>query len=59
MNVPHDRWTDWKKSTHSENNGCVEVHPSGMLRDSKDPAGPTLDVNLKPMIDAAKRGDLS
>ncbi|MER7658632.1 DUF397 domain-containing protein [Streptomyces albidoflavus] len=40
---------DWRKSSHSSNAGgnCVEVaaHPTAVhVRDSKVPAGPTLDV---------------
>ncbi|MFD7649337.1 DUF397 domain-containing protein [Streptomyces albidoflavus] len=40
---------DWRKSSHSSNAGgnCVEVaaHPTAVhIRDSKVPAGPTLDV---------------
>ena len=36
---------NWRKSSHSSNNGCVEVAQSGdqiAVRDSKDPAGPVL-----------------
>jgi hypothetical protein len=35
----------WRKSSHSGNNGCVEVARSGdqiAVRDSKDPSGPVL-----------------
>jgi hypothetical protein len=35
----------WHKSSHSGNNGCVEVVQSGdqiAVRDSKDPSGPVL-----------------
>ena len=36
---------NWHKSSHSGNNGCVEVARSGdqiAVRDSKDPSGPVL-----------------
>ena len=37
--------TNWRKSSHSSSNGCVEVaHGDDQIavRDSKDPAGPML-----------------
>jgi hypothetical protein len=36
---------NWRKSSHSSNNGCIEVARSGdqiAVRDSKDPSGPVL-----------------
>ena len=36
---------NWRKSSHSGNNGCVEVAHSDdqiAVRDSKDPSGPML-----------------
>ena len=36
---------NWRKSSSSGTNGCVEVAPSGdqvAVRDSKDPSGPVL-----------------
>lgn len=37
--------TNWRKSSHSATNGCVEVGRGGdqiAVRDSKDPSGPVL-----------------
>ena len=36
---------NWRKSSHSGSNGCIEVARSGdqvAVRDSKDPSGPVL-----------------
>lgn len=35
----------WRKSSHSgENGSCIELSTCGRIRDSKNKAGPTLDV---------------
>ena len=39
---------NWRKSSHSGNNGCVEVafiQDQVAVRDSKDPSGPVLVFN--------------
>jgi hypothetical protein len=39
---------NWRKSSHSGNNGCVEVafiEDQVAVRDSKDPSGPVLVFN--------------
>jgi Domain of unknown function (DUF397) len=50
--------TRWKKSglSGSESN-CVEIaHTLDKLRDSKNPTGPTLAVDLKELINSVKTG---
>jgi len=45
----------WRKSTRSANtNSCVELHPSGAMRDSKNSAGPALAVGLGALLAAVK-----
>lgn len=43
--------TRWRKSTRSgvESN-CVELGNSGAVRDSKNPNGPTLTVNVSALV---------
>jgi hypothetical protein len=42
----------WRKSTRSGDQGdCVELGHTGAVRDSKNPAGPTLRVNLKALVE--------
>jgi hypothetical protein len=50
----------WVKSSRSGggNENCVELAP-GRMRDSKNPAGPTLAVDLAPFLDAVKAGRFS
>jgi hypothetical protein len=50
----------WRKSSYSAgNNGeCVEVSYAGAVRDSKNPAGPALRVDLGRMVAAARQGQL-
>ncbi len=46
----------WRKSSLTGEAGqCVEVASAGAVRDSKDPAGPVLRVDLRPLIAFAKR----
>jgi hypothetical protein len=43
--------TGWKTSSRSTNTeSCVELHPDGLIRDSKNPAGGTLRVQLDPFV---------
>jgi hypothetical protein len=51
---------DWRKSSFSGDGGnCVQVRQDlAALRDSKDPDGRTLRVNLPGMLAAVKAGRL-
>lgn len=45
----------WRKSTRSQSQGaCVELHPTGAVRDSKNPTGPTLTGDLGALLSAAR-----
>ncbi|MEU6266004.1 DUF397 domain-containing protein [Saccharopolyspora shandongensis] len=48
----------WQKSSYSNANGnCVELsRPLGLIRDSKDPEGPRLDVDVAGFLRAVKAG---
>ncbi|GDY32553.1 DUF397 domain-containing protein [Gandjariella thermophila] len=51
---------NWRKSSHSaQANGCVEVaNTLDAIRDSKNPTGPTLHVNVTELVTAVKAGRL-
>lgn len=45
----------WLKSTRSGDQGdCVELAHIGAVRDSKNPTGPTLPVNIRSLVTAVK-----
>lgn len=48
----------WQKSSYSNLNGnCVELsNPRGLIRDSKDPDGPVLSVDVVEFLGAVKAG---
>jgi Domain of unknown function (DUF397) len=49
MDEPDRIVPTWRKSSHSENGGCVEVacvDGCVLVRDSKDPGGPVLKFNF-------------
>ncbi|MEU6268640.1 DUF397 domain-containing protein [Saccharopolyspora shandongensis] len=48
----------WQKSSYTGPNGnCVELsRPRGLVRDSKDPNGPWLRVDVDSLVHAAKTG---
>jgi hypothetical protein len=50
----------WRKSTRSggNNGACVELANVGAVRDSKNPAGPTLRADLAGLVATAKAGRL-
>jgi hypothetical protein len=50
--APQDRWR--KSSRSAAQSTCVELSPRGKVRDSKNPRGPVLPVDLGPLLAAAK-----
>lgn len=49
----------WRKASRSGSEAnCVELASSGVARDSKNPAGPTLKINLRGLLAAVKSGRL-
>ena len=51
----------WRKSTYSNPNqaDCVEVAAHGAVRDSKNPDGPVLNVDVTALMAAIKAGQLA
>lgn len=51
----------WRKSAYSSTpeGACVELHPKGAVRDSKNPDGPQLAVSLSAFMSAVKSGHLT
>jgi len=58
MTVPHAalRWRKSSRSTAQDT--CVELAHAGFVRDSKNPAGPVLSVDLAGLLSAVKAGSL-
>jgi hypothetical protein len=52
---------DWRKSSYTGNSGsCVQVRRDlAALRDSKDPNGPTLAVDLSNLLATVRAGTLN
>jgi len=49
----------WRKASRSGgNNQCVELSNVGGVRDSKNPHGPVLTVDVQWLVEAAKAGRL-
>ncbi|MBP2321443.1 hypothetical protein JOF56_001828 [Kibdelosporangium banguiense] len=47
----------WRKSSWStDQTNCVELANTGAVRDSKNPTGPILTVELAPFLAAIKSG---
>ena len=55
-----DDMTRWRKSTRSGTGGaCVEIaHTLDQVRDSKNPGGPVLRVDLAQLISAIRQARL-
>jgi len=52
--------TRWRKSNVSGYQDCVEVgHTLRVIRDSKNPTGPTLTADVAVLLAAIRRGDLA
>lgn len=49
--------TVWRKASRSgAESNCVELANTGAVRDSKNPGGPALTVDLQPLLAAVKLG---
>ncbi len=48
----------WQKSSYTHPNGeCVELSvPRGRVRDSKDPNGPVLQIDVPTLLTAVRQG---
>jgi uncharacterized protein DUF397 len=49
----------WRKSTYTggaEGQDCVELAAQGAVRDSKNPDGPVLSVEITALVTAVKSG---
>lgn len=54
--VPIER-RRWRKSSRSDaQEACVELADTGAVRDSKNPAGPVLSVDIAALVAAVKAG---
>ncbi|GAB3432791.1 DUF397 domain-containing protein [Actinophytocola sediminis] len=53
-----DRRDGWRKSSFSDQgNGCVEIACTlGAVRDSKNPNGPRLSLDVRSLVTTAKGG---
>ncbi|HEX2132569.1 MAG TPA: DUF397 domain-containing protein [Actinophytocola sp.] len=50
----------WRKASRSgTQTNCVELANTGAVRDSKNPAGPTVVAELRPLLAAVKTGRLT
>jgi hypothetical protein len=52
----------WRKSTYSgsdDDSDCMELAAQGAVRDSKNPAGPILSVDITALVAAAKAGQIA
>jgi hypothetical protein len=52
----------WRKSTYSsgaEGGNCVELAAQGAVRDSKNPGGPVLSVEITALVTAVKSGQIA
>lgn len=49
----------WRRSSYCSPSQCVEISETGQIRDSKNPAGPVLRVNVRTFLDLVKKGQLT
>jgi len=53
----------WRKSTHSggsdDDQNCVELAMQGAVRDSKNPTGPILSLDITTLVAAVKTGQIA
>jgi hypothetical protein len=53
----------WRKSTYSggtdDDDNCVELAAQGAVRDSKNPTGPVLSVDIPALVAAVKLGQIA
>ncbi|HYS40285.1 MAG TPA: DUF397 domain-containing protein [Pseudonocardiaceae bacterium] len=52
----------WRKSTYTggaDNANCVELAAQGAVRDSKNPTGPILSVDITALVAAVKAGQIA
>ncbi len=53
----------WRKSTYSGGSdggqNCVELAAQGAMRDSKNPTGPVLSVDITALVAAVKAGQVA
>jgi hypothetical protein len=52
----------WRKSTYTggaDGQNCVELASQGAVRDSKNPAGPILSVDVTALVAAVKTGQIA
>jgi len=53
----------WRKSTRSggtdANDNCVELAGQGAVRDSKNPTGPILSLDITALVAAVKAGRIA
>ncbi len=60
MTVPHNLDNRWRKASFTQDQGaCVELHPDGAVRDSKDPRGPVIVVGFAGLVAAVKADQLT
>lgn len=59
MTVPQNPMK-WRKSSRSQDQGaCVELSPFGAIRDSKNPEGPRLALEVGGLVAAVKADRLT
>jgi hypothetical protein len=59
VTVPQDAQR-WRKASRSAEQGaCVELSTAGLVRDSKNPDGPRLEVELGGLLAAVKADRLT